>query len=179
VFTLLVFLIVFVPMLIEARRAASNERAQRERGGVEAPSDVYPIMRVAYPAAFLSMIVEGALRGGASMTAVAAGFGLFVAAKALKWWAIVSLGSFWTFRVIVIRGARLIESGPYRFVRHPNYIGVVGELLGIALLTGARVTGPISIVVFGLLILRRIAVEERAFRLMGNAAGSQSLDGRR
>jgi methyltransferase len=164
VFTLLMFPIVFLPMLIEARRAASNERAQRERGGIEAPADVYNIMRVAYPVAFLSMIVEGVLRGGASMTTITAGFSLFVAAKALKWWAILSLGSFWTFRVIVVPGARLIDSGPYRFVRHPNYIGVIGELLGIALVTGARVAGPISIIVFGLLILRRIGVEERALR---------------
>jgi methyltransferase len=167
VFTLLVFLIVFVPMLIEARRAASNERVQRERGGTEARGDVYNAMRVAYPTAFLLMIAEGALRGGAPISVATTGLVLFAAAKALKWWAIVTLGEFWTFRVIVVPQALLVTNGPYHFVRHPNYIAVIGELLSVALMTGARLTGPIAVVGFGLLIVRRIAVEEQALRSAG------------
>ena len=161
-FTLEVFLIVFVPMLIEARRAASNESAQRERGGIEARGDVYNAMRVVYPVAFLLMIGEGALRGGASIAVATTGLVLFVAAKALKWWAILTLGEFWTFRVIVVPRAPLVTNGPYHYMRHPNYVAVIGEFLSVALMTGARFTGPVSIVAFGLLILRRIAVEEKA-----------------
>jgi methyltransferase len=80
----------------------------------------------------------------------------------LKWWAILSLGQAWTFRLIVVPTARLVETGPYRFARHPNYIGVIGELAGVAMMTAARVAGPITTVLFGILILRRIAVENRA-----------------
>jgi methyltransferase len=167
VFTLLEFLIVFVPMLIEARRAASNERVQRERGGTEARGDVYNVMRVAYPTAFLLMIAEGALRGGAPISVATTGLLLFAAAKALKWWAILTLGEFWTFRVIVVPQTLLVTNGPYYFVRHPNYVAVIGELLSVALLTGARLTGPIAVVGFGLLIVRRIAVEEQALRSAG------------
>ena len=163
-FTLLLLLIVFFPMLIEARRAAANERVQRERGGVEAPADVYNAMRVAYPAAFLSMIVEGALRGGAPSAVATTGLALFVAAKALKWWAILTLDRSWTFRVIVVPGAPLVEGGPYQVLRHPNDVAVIGELLAVALMTGARLTGPVAVVGFGLLILRRIAVEEKALQ---------------
>ena len=54
--------IVFVPMLVEARRADRNERVQRARGGIEPPGDVYDVMRIAYPAVFLAMIAEGAWR---------------------------------------------------------------------------------------------------------------------
>jgi methyltransferase len=164
VFTLLVFLVVFVPMLIEARRAASNEIAQRERGGIEAHGDVYNAMRVLYPVAFLLMIAEGALRGGASIAVAATGLVLFAGAKTLKWWAILTLGAFWTFRVIVVPRAPLVTNGPYHFIRHPNYVAVIGELLSVALMTGARLTGPIAVVGFGLLILRRIGVEEKALR---------------
>ena len=164
-FTLIVLAIVYGPMLIEARRAAANERTQLQHGGVEASGDVYDAMRVAYPLAFLSMIVECALRGGPPTAAAAvAGLALFAAAKALKWWAILTLGSSWTFRVIVVPGAPLVARGPYRFVRHPNYAAVVGELIATALSTGAWVTGPVAIIGFGLLILKRIAVEERALR---------------
>ena len=173
VFTLILVAIVFGPMLIEARRAASNERTQRARGGAEAPSDVYNIMRVAYPAAFLSMIAEQAVRGGMPAASAASGLAIFAAAKALKWWAILTLGSFWTFRVIVVPGAHLVSGGPYRFVRHPNYIAVVGELVGAALMTGAWIAGPISTIGFGLLIRKRIAVEERA--LQSAAASAPSL----
>ena len=114
-------------MLIETRRASSNERAQRARGGIEPAGDVYAIMRVVYPGAFVAMFLEAALRGNSPPAAVLAGAGLFAAAKSLKWWAIVSLGPFWTFRVIVLPGARLVAGGPYRWLRHPNYVGVIGR----------------------------------------------------
>ncbi len=65
----LVFAVVFVPMLIEAGRAARNERAQRARGGVEPDEDVYGVMRIVYPACFVGMIVEGGLRTIPSATA--------------------------------------------------------------------------------------------------------------
>ena len=157
-------LITFAAMLIEARRAAANERAQRARGGTEPPGDVYAVMRVAYPGAFLAMFVEGMWRATPPLAVVAAGAALFVAAKALKWWAILSLGPFWTFRVIVVPGARLVAAGPYRWLRHPNYVAVMGELGALAMLTGARVSGLLGIAAFGVLILRRVSVEERALR---------------
>jgi methyltransferase len=160
--TLLSLAAVFLPMSIEAARAARNERAQLARGGVEPPGDVYRLMRLAYPAAFLAMIAEGALRSAPSDASVLGGAAVFGAGKAIKWWAIRSLGPAWTFRVIVVPGAPLIASGPYRFVRHPNYLGVVGELAGMALVTGARVAGPVATAAFMLLMWKRIAVENRA-----------------
>ena len=154
--------VVFSLMLIEARRAWRNERAQLARGGIEAPDDVYNTMRVVYPAAFLAMIAETQVGGAPPRGVAFAGIALFGAAKALKWWAILTLGPFWTFRVIVIPGASLVAKGPYRYVRHPNYAAVIGELAAVALMTGARFTGPIVTLVFGLIILKRVAVEEKA-----------------
>jgi len=153
---------IFIPMLVEAARAGRNERAQQRRGGVEPPGDVYRIMRVAYPAAFLAMIAEGALRGWPTPETMAVGAGVFVAAKLLKWWAILALGPSWTFRVVVVPGMRLVTSGPYRFMRHPNYVAVACEFLGVAMMTGAVVAGPVSVLVFGVLMRRRVAVERRA-----------------
>ena len=154
--------VIFGFMAIEARRAALNERMQRAAGGIEPPGDVYSLMRLAYPSAFVAMIVEDGVRGGAP--AIVAGFGIavFAAAKALKWWAILTLGRAWTFRVIVVPGRRRITVGPYRFLNHPNYVAVVGELLGAALMCGAVLTGPPAIAFFLVLMLKRIAVENRA-----------------
>ena len=157
-----VCLLVYLPMLIEAGRAATNERGQHARGGVEADGDVYAIMQVAYPGAFLLMILEGATRGRPSVEWFAIGALVFAAAKSLKWWAIQTLGRAWTFRVIVVPGAPLAATGPYRFLRHPNYVAVVGELVAIALMTGARIAGVVAVIGFGLLIVKRIAVEDRA-----------------
>ena len=153
---------IFALMAIEAWRAARNERMQRAAGGLEPPGDVYPLMQVAYPGAFVAMIVEGAIRGGAPATVAALGVAVFAAGKALKWWAILTLGRAWTFRVIVVPGGRRIASGPYRFFNHPNYVAVVGELLGTALMCGAVLTGPAATAFFLVLMLKRIAVENRA-----------------
>jgi methyltransferase len=155
------FMLVFGFMAVEARRAAANERAQRARGGIEAAGDVYPIMQVAYPAAFVMMIAESLVHAPGT-AAVTAGLVLFAAAKALKWWAIVSLGQCWTFRVIVVPGSTLVAAGPYKLMRHPNYVAVVGELAGVALMTGARIAGPVATLGFSLLMLRRITIENRA-----------------
>jgi methyltransferase len=155
-------LVVFGLMIVEALRAARNERAQRAVGGVEPPGDVYRWMQVAYPASFAAMFLEGFLRPAPPTSVLLAGIAIFALGKALKWWAILTLGRFWTFRVIVVPGTRLVRRGPYRFLRHPNYVGVAGELVGAALFAGALVAGPLATAVFGALMLRRIAVEERA-----------------
>jgi methyltransferase len=151
-------------MALEARRAAANERAQRARGGIEPRDDVYAWMRVVYPAAFLAMIAEGAVRGGPRPWVLVAGVLVFTAGKALKWWAITTLGRFWTFRVIVVPGAPLICGGPYRWIRHPNYAGVMAELAGVALMAGAPIAGTVALVTFGVLVAKRVAVEERTLR---------------
>ena len=155
------FAVVFGAMIVEARRAASNESAQRARGGIEPRHDVYAFMQVAYPGVFLAMIGEGLFRQAPS-SMLAAGIVVFALGKLLKWWAIVTLGRFWTFRVIVVPGSIAVSDGPYRYLRHPNYIGVLGELIGSALIANAPVAGPLGTVLFAGLMLVRVRVENRA-----------------
>ena len=95
---------------------------------------------------------------------MAIGIAVFLAGKLLKWWAILSLGRFWSFRVLVLPGAPLVTSGPYRLMRHPNYVGLMGEIAGVALMMRAPFTGVVSAVVFGALLVARIRVEERLLR---------------
>jgi methyltransferase len=163
--------VVFGFMIIETLRAARNERAQRARGGIEPPGDVYQLMRLVYPGAFLAMFAEGAARGTPSPAVLLAGATVLAASKALKWWAILSLGAFWTFRVIVVPGASLVARGPYRWLRHPNYVGVLGELAGVAAIAGAPLSGVVATGVFAALLVKRIAVEERALGALGGSIG--------
>ena len=157
-------------MLVEQRHSLANERALRERGAVEPRDDVYPIMRWTYPAAFVVMAIEGATFGPPPGMPTAFGIVVLIAAKALKVWAIRSLGERWTFRVLVPPDAPRVSHGPYAFVNHPNYIAVVGELIGFAIVVGARLTGPVATIVFGLLLRNRVKVENNALRALGGRA---------
>ena len=149
-------------MLAESRLSLRHEQELRHLGAIEPPGDVYPTMRWAYPAAFVAMAAEGAIFGPDAGLATLAGVVLFGASKALKFWAIASLGTRWTFRVLIPPDARLVTRGPYALLRHPNYVAVVGELAGMALLVGARVSGPVATLLFVLLLRRRIRMENMA-----------------
>jgi methyltransferase len=162
----LTLLAVLLVMAGEAALAAHNERALRAKGAVEPPGDVYDTMRWAYPAGFIAMALEGALTGPSPPNVLAVGLALFGLSKALKIWAISTLGPRWTFRVLVLRGAPLMTRGPYAMMRHPNYLAVVGELVGVALMVWAPMSGALAVIGFGTLLLRRIAIEDRALRTL-------------
>lgn len=154
--------VVALTMLAEQRVSRRHEQDLRARGAVEPSDDVYRAMQVAYPLGFLGMVAEGAALRSDDLVLSGVGIAIFVGAKLLKYWAIVSLGRRWTFRVLVPPGDRLVAAGPYRWLRHPNYVAVIGELLGVAWLLRSWIVGPIVIVGFWWLMARRIAVENRA-----------------
>ena len=152
----------FIAMLAETAVASRHDRVLRALGAVEPAGDVYALMRVAYPGAFLAMLIEGAWRGARPDPLFVAGVMVLAAAKGLKAWAIATLGPRWTFRVLVPPASQRIARGPYRWLAHPNYLAVAGEIAGCGLAMHAIVSGPIALVGFGSLMLRRIRVEERA-----------------
>ena len=157
-------LAVFGMMLVEWWISMRNERRLRDGGAIEPAQDVYSTMQWAYPAAFVVMALEGAIFGSGSTFTTFAGALLMTASKALKFWAIASLGWRWTFRVLVVPGAPLVGHGPYAMLRHPNYVAVIGELVSVAVLVNAWVTGPLATVLFSVLLRSRISVENRALR---------------
>jgi methyltransferase len=161
--SLYLLLFVVVPfLLVETLRSMQNERALRARGAIEPADDVYPLMSAVYPTSFVAMALEGAWRGGPQPPWLLVGLAIFATAKLLKFYAIAVLGPRWTFRVLVPPGAPLVARGPYQFIRHPNYVAVIGELLGVAFFMPAPITGAISVLAFALILVKRIAVEERA-----------------
>ena len=146
----------------EAALSAFNERQLRARGAVEPAGDVINTMRWAYPLSFIAMAVEGALAGPAPREVMMYGLALFGLAKAIKLWAISSLGSRWTFRVLVLPATPLVTTGPYRFLSHPNYLAVIGEIASVAMIVWAPITGVLAAIGFGRLMIKRIRVEDRA-----------------
>jgi methyltransferase len=166
---LLTLVAVLLIMAGEAALSSFNERVLRGRGAVEPPDDVYRMMQWAYPGSFLLMALEGALRGPSPPNVLVLGLAVFGFAKALKISAITALGVRWTFRVLVLPDAPLVKTGPYRLLRHPNYLAVAGEIVGMALIVYAPVTGAMALAFFGWLMLKRIRVEERALGLRRNS----------
>jgi methyltransferase len=159
---ILALTIVLLMMLGELWLSRINERELRRRGAIEPRDEAYRMMRWAYPGVFIVMAVEGALWGPTPANTAIAGAVLLVVSKAFKFWAIASLGSRWTYRVLVLPNAPLVTRGPYALMRHPNYVAVVGELIGMALLVGARLSGPLCLVLFGSLLRVRVRAEEQA-----------------
>lgn len=157
-----VFVAAFVPMLAETWLSRRNEAALRASGALEPEGDVYRVMQVAYPCCFLAMVLEAVIRASPVDRRFLAGALVFGTAKALKYWAIASLGDRWTFRVLVPPRRTPVATGPYRHMRHPNYAGVVGELVGAAVMAGAPIAGTAAAIGFSLLLLARIRIEERA-----------------
>jgi methyltransferase len=156
---------VLLTMALEALLSSHNERALRARGALEPDDDVIGWMRVAYPLGFILIGIAGATNAALDRERMLWGFALFAAAKALKYWVITSLGARWSFRVLVLPGEPLVATGPYKFARHPNYVAVLGEFAGVALILWAPVTGAVVLAVFAWLLWRRIQVEERALGL--------------
>lgn len=154
--------LVLVALLVESYVSFRNERRLRAAGAVEPPDDVWRVMSVTYVAAFAAMFVEGAVRGGPSPRMLAAGLAIWMVSKALKAWAIATLGARWSFRVLVLPGAPLVSGGPYRYWRHPNYVAVAGELIGTAVMMTAPLAGVVFTLAFVEIMRRRIQVEERA-----------------
>jgi methyltransferase len=156
-------------MLGELLLSRANEQKLRAIGAVEPSHDVYRAMAWAYPASFVAMGLEGALSGRVPGPITVTGAVVFLAAKALKFWAIASLGPRWTFRVLVPPAASFVTTGPYRWLRHPNYVAVIGELVGFAIVVGARATAIVAVAAFGMLLWRRISVEDQALGRSGPA----------
>jgi methyltransferase len=165
IFLFALFIAAFVPMLLENGRSRRHHDALVAAGAIEPRDDVYQLMQVAYPGSFLAMIAEAWWRGSTFTATAAAGALVFVAAKLLKYWAIATLGPRWTFRVLVPPGSVRTLAGPYRYLRHPNYVGVMGEIVGFALLSSAPAAGIAATAVFTALLVARIRVEERALGL--------------
>ena len=101
------------------------------------------------------------------------GIVVFAAGLAIRWYAIVHLGRFFTVNVAIAAGHRLIDTGPYRFVRHPSYTGALMAFLGLALCLANWASLAVMLVPVFLVFLRRMHVEEEALL---QAFGNQYRD---
>lgn len=168
-YTLLVALVA-AQRLAELAVSKRNERRLRERGAVEAGRGHYPWMVALHTAFLLSCLAEVWLVGRPWVPALAAAaLAVLVAASALRFWTLRTLGSRWTTRVLVLPGEPPVVGGPYRHLRHPNYLAVVLEIAALPLVHTAWLTAVVFSAANGLLLAVRIRAEEAA--LTGGGTG--------
>jgi methyltransferase len=87
--------------------------------------------------------------------------GVFALLQLGRIWVIASLGGYWTTRIINLPDAPLVRTGPYRYVRHPNYLLVIAEIAALPLAFGAAAIAAIFSALNLVLIARRIRIENR------------------
>ena len=146
-------------LLVSARHA----NALLRRGGVEYGLRHFPVMIALHVALLAGCVLEPVL--GHRTFIPALGFpmlALTVLANGLRWWCIATLGERWTARVIVLPGAPLVRSGPYRWFAHPNYVAVIVEGAALPLTGSAWITACAFTVLNAALLTVRIRCETRA-----------------
>jgi methyltransferase len=148
--------------LLELVYSRRNERRVRARGAVERGAGHYPVMVALHSFWLISTFVEGLLRGPEIPAWWPVPLVAFLLVQPLRYWAIVSLGSNWNTRILVVPGGKLVKSGPYRYFPHPNYVVVAVEILTFPLIFGAWITAIVFSLLNATLLFVRIRIENRA-----------------
>ena len=151
--------LVALQRLLELRLSRRHERLLRARGAVERGREHYPLMVALHILWLLSTLIEGVLRGPVLWPVPLI---LFLLVQPLRYWAIFSLGENWNTRILVVPGAELATRGPYRHLKHPNYVVVAVEIATFPLIFGAWITALVFSVLNAALLSIRIREENRA-----------------
>jgi methyltransferase len=161
IFYVLLIAAIAIERVAELIVSKRNLAWAKARGGRERGFGHYPVMVALHSALLVACVVEAAQRTfvpvlGWTMLAVVLG------AQALRWWCIAVLGPRWNTRVIVVPGLPLVDRGPYRWLRHPNYVAVVLEGIALPLVHTAWITAIVFSLLNAMLLSVRIRCENEA-----------------
>lgn len=153
--------VVALGRLVELRIAGRNLRSLLARGGVEIAPEHYRWMVLLHTLFLAACPLEVWLLGRAFFPALGAVMlVLLVLAAGLRWWVVATLHGRWTTRIVVLPGVTPVTGGPYRFLRHPNYLAVILEILALPLIHTAWITALVFSLANALLLRVRIRAEE-------------------
>lgn len=159
--------LVGVERLAELVVAKRNAKWSFARGGIETGRGHYPAMVALHTAFLLSCILETIVFDRPFIPLLGwTMFALFLAAQALRWWCIETLGHQWNTRVIVVPGMQRITSGPYRWMSHPNYVAVVVEGIALPLIHTNYITAIAFTTINAFILWLRIRSEREALHML-------------
>jgi methyltransferase len=174
IFIMMLLLIIGAQRIWELRHAQRNRERALAQGGREFGAEHFPLFIVLHAAWMLGWAVEGFIVAKTPVVLteeaenlariiLVVSVDIFLLATALRYWAIYTLGESWNTRIIVVPGAERVKRGPYKYLKHPNYVAVAMELAAVPLIFGAWRTALVaSILNAALLLLIRIPAENRA-----------------
>jgi len=147
--------------LIEIIYAERNTRALLARGAVEVGRTHYPLIVLLHAAWLGAIVLLLPVEATINWLALA----LFIVLQLARIWVIATLGPYWTTRIITLEGAPLVRTGPYQFVRHPNYLVVAGEIAVLPLAFGEWPVAITFTVLNAAMLTWRIRQEDAALAL--------------
>lgn len=159
----LIITFIICQRLVELYIARKNEKWMLARGGIEVGNEHYKLFILLHVTFFIILIYE--VHNIVTAQSVAFNiyfFFLFVIAQIMRVWCIVSLGKFWNTKIIVLPKVVMIKKGPYKYMKHPNYLIVFVELFTIPAMFGAYITAILFPILHLLLLTIRIPAEDRA-----------------
>ncbi|MBB4073967.1 methyltransferase [Anoxybacillus voinovskiensis] len=147
--------------------AKRNERIVKAMGAKEFGQAHYRWIVLLHVAFLFSFFLEALMKGATLSSWWPFLLPLFFAVQLLRIWALFSLGVFWNTKIFVVPNV-IVQKGPYRFLRHPNYVVVVLEIVLIPLLFRAYITAIVFSLLNAYLLSIRISAEEQALATMTN-----------
>ncbi|HEY3563286.1 MAG TPA: isoprenylcysteine carboxyl methyltransferase family protein [Kribbella sp.] len=162
-----VALVVLVGLERVAELAVSlrNAKWSFAHHGVEFGKGHYPFMVVLHTGLLAGCLVEAITSGRPFDPRLGwVALAVVVLMQGLRWWCIAVLGHQWNTRVIVVPGLGRVTRGPYRFLRHPNYLAVIGEGIALPLVHSAWITAALFTLLNAPLLAVRIRTEETALQ---------------
>ena len=158
--------LVALQRLVELAYAQRNTQRLLARGGIEIGRAHYPLFILLHGGWLVALAVLVPAGAPPSWPLLA----LFLLLQAGRIWVVATLGPYWTTRIITLPEAPLVRRGPYRFVRHPNYLVVTGEIAVLPLAFGAWRIALVFSVLNALLLIWRIRIENEALAARRTAA---------
>jgi methyltransferase len=153
----------FILGLVTLQRAGelilshTNTRRLKARGAIEVAPRHYPLMVAVHAAWLISLWVFG---HDQPLHVIA--LACYLVLQGLRFWVMRTLGARWTTRIIVLRQQPLVSSGPYRYLSHPNYAVVIGEIAVLPLVLGLPALAVIFTILNAVVLVIRIRAENRA-----------------
>jgi len=161
-FASIILALVTLQRLGELVLAHTNTKNLKARGAIEVGASHYPLVVAVHAAWLITLWILGRHQP-VNLPALAA----FVVLQGLRVWIIVTLGSRWTTRIVVLLGEPLITSGPYRYLAHPNYAVVAAEIAILPLALHLPITALIFTLLNGVALFIRIRAEVRVLSEAG------------
>ena len=160
------YFIIFISLFILQRLselyiARKNEKWLLEQGAIEYGQSHYPFIVALHTLFIVSIIVEYILMGYPLISWLF--LTIFIAILSFKFWALSSLGKYWNTKIYRIPGVYPIKKGPYKFLKHPNYIEVICEIAIIPLVFHLYYTAIIFTILNAAMLTVRIRTENRVW----------------